>query len=51
MVRGGGALGQLVRDFDWTKTPLGAIEEWPQSLKTVVRPARVTLCHVDELGT
>ncbi len=36
-VRGGGVLGQLVREFDWTKTPLGAIEEWPQSLKTVVR--------------
>jgi len=36
-VRGGGALGQLVREFDWTKTPLGAIEDWPQSLKTVVR--------------
>jgi len=33
----GGALGQLVREFDWTKTPLGAIEKWPQSLKTVVR--------------
>ena len=36
-VRGGGALGQLVGEFDWTKTPLGAIEKWPQSLKTVVR--------------
>src|SRR6202041_1347720 len=36
-VRGGGALGRLVHEFDWTKTPLGAIEEWPQSLKTVVR--------------
>ena len=36
-VRGGGALGELVREFDWTKTPLGAIEDWPQSLKTVVR--------------
>jgi signal transduction histidine kinase/PAS domain-containing protein len=36
-VRGGGALSRLVRDFDWTQTPLGAIEEWPQSLKTVVR--------------
>src|SRR5271165_5875239 len=36
-VRGGGALGQLVAEFDWSKTPLGAIEEWPQSLKTVVR--------------
>jgi len=37
LVRGGGALGKLVREFDWTKTPLGAIDEWPQSLKTVVR--------------
>jgi signal transduction histidine kinase/CheY-like chemotaxis protein len=36
-VRGGGALGQLVRAFDWSKTPLGVIEKWPQSLKTVVR--------------
>ncbi len=30
-------MGQLVRAFDWSKTPLGAIEEWPQSLKTIVR--------------
>jgi signal transduction histidine kinase len=36
-VRGGGALGRLVSEFDWANTPLGAIEEWPQSLKTVVR--------------
>ncbi|MGA7687282.1 MAG: response regulator [Terriglobales bacterium] len=36
-IRAGGALSRLVREFDWTKTPLGAIEEWPQSLKTVVR--------------
>src|SRR5579872_7491094 len=36
-VRGGGALGQLVREFDWAKTPLGALDTWPQSLKTVVR--------------
>jgi signal transduction histidine kinase len=36
-LRGGGALGRLVQEFDWTKTPLGPIEEWPQSLRTVVR--------------
>lgn len=36
-LRGGGALGCLVHEFDWTKTPLGSIEEWPQSLRTVVR--------------
>jgi signal transduction histidine kinase len=35
--RGGGALGRLVREFDWTKTPLGPIEQWPPSLETVVR--------------
>jgi signal transduction histidine kinase/PAS domain-containing protein len=36
-VRGGGALARLVQDFDWTTTPLGSSEQWPQSLKTVVR--------------
>ena len=36
-VRGGGVLGKLVGEFDWSKTPLGAIEDWPQSLTTVVR--------------
>lgn len=36
-LRGGGALGRLVHEFDWAKTPLGAIEQWPQSLKTIVR--------------
>ncbi len=34
---GGGELGQLVRQFDWSTTPLGKIEGWPQSLETVVR--------------
>jgi PAS domain S-box-containing protein len=34
---GGGELGELVRQFDWSTTPLGKIEEWPQSLKTIVR--------------
>jgi PAS domain S-box-containing protein len=32
-----GALSELVRDFDWSTTPLGDMNEWPQSLKTVVR--------------
>ena len=36
-VRAGGALAKLVHDFDWAETPLGSSEEWPQSLKTVVR--------------
>ena len=35
-VRAGGALAKLVHDFDWTKTSLGSLEQWPQSLKTIV---------------
>jgi PAS domain S-box-containing protein len=30
-------VGQLVQEFDWAKTPLGPMDAWPQSLKTVVR--------------
>ena len=36
-VPGGGALGHLVREFDWASTPLGPIDGWPQSLKIAVR--------------
>lgn len=36
-VPGGGVLGLLVREFDWAKTPLGAIDNWPRSLKIAVR--------------
>jgi PAS domain S-box-containing protein len=37
LLDGGGELGILVRDFDWSVTPLGDPENWPQSLKTIVR--------------
>ena len=30
----GGKLGQLVRDTDWSKTPLGDYATWPQSLRS-----------------
>ena len=33
---GGGEMGRLIRSLDWSRTPLGAIEEWPQSLRTTV---------------
>ena len=33
---GGGTLGQLIREHDWSKTQLGPLEGWPQSLKTSV---------------
>jgi PAS domain S-box-containing protein len=34
---GGGELGALMRAKDWSATPLGEPESWPQSLKTAVR--------------
>jgi len=33
---GGGEMGKLIRSMDWSKSPLGAIELWPQSLRTTV---------------
>jgi two-component sensor histidine kinase len=34
---GGGEMGALVRAFDWSSTPIGAPETWPQSLRVTVR--------------
>ena len=34
---GGGEMGARMRAHDWSATPLGALETWPQSLRTVVR--------------
>jgi PAS domain S-box-containing protein len=34
---GGGEMGALTRAFDWSTTPLGTPESWPQSLRTAVR--------------
>ena len=33
---GGGEMGVLMRLIDWSRTPLGAPAEWPQSLRTAV---------------
>ncbi|MBN8225935.1 PAS domain S-box protein [Corallococcus macrosporus] len=32
---GGGDMGALVRSMDWSKTPLGPVSSWPQSLRTI----------------
>src|SRR5215813_8234766 len=34
---GGGELGALMRRMDWSRTPLGPVESWPQALRTSVR--------------
>src|ERR1700688_784042 len=35
---GGGELGGLIRQFDWSKNSLGPLAAWPQSLKSVTEP-------------
>ena len=34
---GGGDMGARMRSLDWFASPLGPVEQWPQSLKTTVR--------------
>jgi hypothetical protein len=29
-------MGGLIRDTDWSPTPLGPVDGWPQSLRTAV---------------
>ena len=41
---GGGEMGALTREFDWSKTSLGSPETWPQSLRVTVRLV-LTSCH------
>lgn len=33
----GGEMGRRMRDFDWSRTPLGPPTSWPQSLRTAVQ--------------
>lgn len=33
---GGGEIGKLIRSMDWSKTPLGPVQSWPQSLRTTI---------------
>jgi signal transduction histidine kinase len=35
-LEGGGAAGALARSIDWARTPLGPVEAWPTSLRTMV---------------
>ena len=35
-LKGGGEMGALIREKDWSKTPLGDPAAWPQSLRTMV---------------
>jgi signal transduction histidine kinase/DNA-binding response OmpR family regulator len=33
---GGGEMGALMRSIDWSQTPLGPVQSWPQSLRTAL---------------
>ena len=35
-LEGGGEMGALTRAYDWSKTPIGSFDNWPQSLRTTV---------------
>jgi PAS fold len=35
-LEGGGEMGGRIRSFDWSRTPLGPIEGWPQSLRSAL---------------
>ena len=35
-LKGGGEMGELIRNKEWDKTPLGDPDNWPQSLRTMV---------------
>lgn len=35
-VEGDGEMREITRSFDWTTTPLGDFDNWPQSLRTIV---------------
>ena len=32
---GGGKMGALLREHDWSRTPLGPLATWPQTLRTI----------------
>src|SRR5689334_4624093 len=35
-LKGGGEMGERMRAFDWSNSPVGPAAQWPQSLKTAV---------------
>jgi hypothetical protein len=44
---GGGELGELMRTIDWSATPLGPPDDWPQSLRSAVSillPSKAQIC-------
>jgi PAS domain S-box-containing protein len=43
----GGEMGNLMRSLDWSQTPLGDVNHWPQSLRSAVSillPSKAQIC-------
>jgi signal transduction histidine kinase/CheY-like chemotaxis protein len=36
VLAGGGEMGALMRTIDWSRTPVGPVDSWPQSLRTAL---------------
>lgn len=46
-LQGGGEMGDLIRAHNWSATPLGPPDKWPQSLRSAVSillPSRAQIC-------
>jgi signal transduction histidine kinase len=43
---GGGEMAEVIQAIDWSKTPLGPIASWPQSLRTAVSLAQASLTPI-----
>jgi two-component system sensor histidine kinase VicK len=41
-LQGGGQMGQLIRAYDWTNSPLGEPGSWPSSLKVMIAAVLVS---------
>ena len=35
-LQGGGEMARLTRDYNWAASPLGAMEQWPPTLRNTV---------------
>jgi len=36
-LKDGGEMGKLMRSYDWSSSPIGAADSWPQSLRVTIR--------------
>src|SRR5207302_7181894 len=42
----GGKMGALMRDHDWSRSRLGTVDAWPQSLKAAVSTCLQSRCGI-----